>query len=41
MTKTRYYVFVMGDESPSNGIDLSPNSVLRVYEIKEYFRKYS
>ena len=28
-------VFVMGDESPSNGIDLSPNSVLRVYETGE------
>ena len=25
----------MGDESPSNGIDLSPNSVLRVYETGE------
>ena len=28
-------VFVMGDENPSNGIDLSPNSVLRVYETGE------
>ena len=28
-------ILVMGDESPSNGIDLSPTSVLRVYETGE------
>ena len=28
-------VFVMGDENPSNGIDLSANSVLRIYETGE------